>query len=95
MTQRKALHRLAIRAEGNHTMCAYFAEQGTMANAKLIGTMSRELADACPDAFEAFKLAMSISLIYLIKVFEGATEVGCLEEHPAPPSERGGGRRGG
>lgn len=84
---RNSKYRLAIRADGN-MVCAYFAEIGTMENAKLVGTMARAAADVWPDTFEAFKTAMSVVVVHMVEAAEGQT-VASLTERPAPPSERG------
>lgn len=83
---RSSLHRLAIRREGN-TICAWFAEVGTMQDAKLLGTMAVPVAVRWPDVFEAFKAAMALALTHMVELVEG--EVGALEEREAPPAERG------
>lgn len=86
MSNRTSLYRLAIRRDG-HTIAAYFAEQGTMENAQLIGTMSADVAERWPDTFEAFKTAMTVVLCHMVKLKEGK-EIVSVSERPAPPAER-------
>jgi len=82
-----SMYRLAIREEGEHTIAAYFAEVGTMENAKLIGTMSREVGQMFPDVFEQFKKAMSTAMAHMVEALEGHI-VKEFNERPAPPAEK-------
>lgn len=86
MNTKSSQYRLAIRAEGSHTVAAYFAEHGTMSGALLLGTMSRDIAEKWPDTFEAWKTCMSIVVVHLVENVEGL-QVVSLKEQQAPPSE--------
>lgn len=93
MTSKASPYRLAIRKQGNMIM-AYFAEHGTMENAKLLSTMSTAIADQNADAFEAFK---TFSLILFIHMHEQAmpgVDASEMFERKAPPSEVGRGNKG-
>ncbi|MEZ2293072.1 hypothetical protein [Variovorax sp. RCC_210] len=82
---RSSQYRLAIRAEGS-TIGAWFAEVGTMTGAKLLATMSRDVAERWPDSFEAFKTAASVMFVHMQQLVEGGS-VQAMQERPAPPSE--------
>jgi hypothetical protein len=87
MNKKLSPYRLAIREDGA-TLCAYFAEHGTMENAKLLMTMSAAIAHAHKPAFDAFKAA-ALEAFRFMHTASGMPDFEEAKERPAPPVEKG------
>ena len=78
--------RLAIRSEGN-VVNAYLAAADTMADARLIGSLARGVAERA-DLFERWKALMTEALSVLVEEITGQRPL--ITETRAPEHERSG-----
>jgi hypothetical protein len=78
--------RLAFRGEGEFVNC-YFADNDTLAEAILVGSLRLAVVEKHPEAFEQFKELMTQVLISACRDAIGV-EPAFFHEYPAPEHER-------
>ena len=80
--------RIAFREEGKFVN-VYFARQGSMEGAFLLGSCARSILNIGPEQFEKFKSIFEAGMAVCIKDVMGC-DVAKFETGPAPDHERAG-----
>lgn len=80
--------RIAIRAEGA-SINAYLAQTGTMEGARVVASISREIA-VLPGVFDSFRATMELAITEAMKLHLGPGAVHSVETGQAPEHERAG-----